>query len=204
MRSYKEADVHPAHVFAGVGVIFTFASFWIYNRRDGKINTATWSLWVIGDTLEAGSFFVMTGQDAAKNAIPIAFALGSFATFMVAIAMKRFGLPDGKDRAVMAVDIVITTGWWQQFMTAVTANVLFVSTEIISFIPLYRGILLGKEHEESAPFLLWTAADLAFLATVLSLPHTFEEIVYPIVAALAHLLVVLCIMARKTTSGVPH
>ena len=196
--------MYPAHIFAGVGVILTFAAFFAYNRRDGKINTATWLLWVIGDVLEAGSFFVMTSQDAAKNAVPIAFAVGSCGTFVIALARKRFGVPDGPDRAVIAVDLVITTGWWQQLLTATTANIMFVATEIISFIPLYRGILLGREHEESAPFLLWAAADLAFLATVLSLPHVFEETIYPVVATLAHLLVVVCIAARAGGRRVPH
>lgn len=203
MCSKKEEAVYHTHLFVAAGVMLTLLAFWDYNARDGKINTASWLLWVIGDVLEAGSYFIMTGQDLLKNAIPIAFAFGSCITFVVALGRRRFGIPDVQDRVIMGVDIAITAGWWQHYLSAVGANIMFVATEVISFIPLYRGILTGREREYALPFVFWALADGLFLAAVFSLSHTWEEMVYPTVALFAHLLVVVCIAVRNKNERVP-
>lgn len=189
--------MHQAAVFAAIGVAATLLGFVIYNMRHGPINTASWLLWVIGDVLEAGSYFVMTGEDVLKNAVPFAFACGSCITFVIALSLRRFGMPDAKDQAVVGVDLAITAGWWQHYLSATAANIMFVATEVISFIPLYRGVLTGREREHAAPWLLWAAGDAFFLATILSLPYAIEETVYPVSAMAAHFIVVACIAARK-------
>jgi len=190
--------VYRLEWLAIAGVALTFIAFLIYNSRDGKINTAAWLLWVVGDVLEAGSYFVMTSEDVLKNAVPIAFAVGSAITFINSLVRGRFGVPDGKDQAVIAIDMSITFSWFQRYVDAAAANIMFVATELISFIPLYRGIHTGTETEHAMPFLLWAAADALFLAVVLSLPHTAEERIYPAVAGVAHLLVVACIGLRRS------
>lgn len=187
------------HLLALAGVVLTLIGFVIYNVRDGKINTASWLLWVVGDALEAGTYFVMTGEDLLKNAVPIAFALGSAITFVIAFFRGRFGFPDRMDQAVMTIDIAISLGWWQKAYSAAAANIMLVTTELLSFIPLYRGVLRGEEREHVSPWLFWAAGDILFLATVYSVTHTTEETIYPVVQAVAHVLVVACIGIRFLT-----
>lgn len=184
------------HWLALAGIIFTIVGFVLYNVRDGRINTASWLLWVIGDALEAGTYFVMTGEDLLKNAVPITFAIGSFITFLIALARRRFGVPDGQDQLVMGVDLGISIGWWKHAYSAATANIMLVTTELLSFIPLYRGVLRGEEKEHVSPWVFWAAGDILFLGTVFSVTHTTEEVIYPLVQAVAHLLVVACIAIR--------
>ena len=191
------------YIYASIGVFLTLIGFVIYNARDGKINTASWLLWVVGDTLEVGTYFVMTGEDVLKNAVPIAFAIGSCVTFAIALFRRRFGVPDRVDVAVMTVDLTITAGWLKTLYSAAAANIMLVATELLSFIPLYRGVLRGEEKELAAPWLLWAAGDLFFLATVLSLAHTTEEMIYPVVQSIAHILVVVCIAARRMSERTP-
>ena len=96
----------------------------------------------------------------------------------------------------MGVDLGISIGWWKHAYSAATANIMLVTTELLSFIPLYRGVLKGEEKEHASPWIFWAAGDLLFLATVLSVSHTMEEVIYPLVQAVAHLLVVGCIVIR--------
>ena len=186
------------------GVVLTLLGFWAYNAKDGKINTATWLMWVVGDGLEAVSYFVMTGEDFVKNAVPITFAIGSFITFVVALSRRRFGMPDGVDWTVIVADLVITAGWFQRYLNAATANIMFVFTEVVSFFPLYRGVLAGREREYVMPWILWAAGDAFFLATVMSLSHTTEEKIYPIAQMVAHFIVVVCILNKKAGERVPR
>ena len=45
------------HVVAGfIAVAFTLVAFWIYNRNGSKINTGTWVILAIGDTLDLACF----------------------------------------------------------------------------------------------------------------------------------------------------
>ena len=49
------------HVAVGfVAVAFTLVAFWIYNRNGSKINTGTWVILAIGDTLDLASYAGMT------------------------------------------------------------------------------------------------------------------------------------------------
>jgi len=194
--SAKETDVAQAHLLAAAGAFFTIIGFIIYNVRDGRINSASWLLWVIGDALEAGTYFVMTGEDLLKNVVPIVFAIGSFLTFFIALIRMRFGYPDRVDQLIMSIDLTITAGWFGKIYSAAMANIMLVATELISFLPLYRGILRGEDKEYASPWVFWAIGDLFFLATVLSLTHRTEEMVYPIVQALAHLVVVVCIVVH--------
>lgn len=189
--------VRPVHIFLAVGVIVGIISFYVYNSKPDNISFATWFLFVLGDTAEAGSFFVMTEAELMKNAIPIMFAVGSALTFVIAIRRRQVGWPSLGDLAVVSVDLLITFGWWKNRLNAAGANIMFVLTEFISFIPVCKDILIGKERPYIAPWLGWAVTDACFYAVVISLPHNKEEVVYPLLQMIAHLGVVACILIRR-------
>lgn len=167
-------------------------------------------MFVGGDALEASSYFVMTTAEIAMNAVPITFAIGSFVVFVLALKRKQFGMPDWKDTTVMGVDGVITVGWLMGKWSAVGANLMAVSTEVISFIPAGRDILKGKERPYIAPWMWWAVADAFFFLAVIShlklelvsaTPQMglddLEKVFYPLVQMIAHFGIVVCIVMRR-------
>ncbi len=197
------ATFPAAYYFAVGGVVATFIGFVTCNARANKISTASWLLWLVGDAAEAGTFFDMTGEDALKSAVPIMFACGTLTTCLLAFRRNRFDMPDNLDWGVVIVDLAISASWWQKFLTAAQANITLVFTEILSFIPLYRGILTGREREYPMTWVWWTLGDACFLGVILSLIHTQEETIFPIVQMIAHALVLVCLAIRRIREEAP-
>lgn len=178
------------------GVLLVSLNFIDYNSRDGKVNAATWFIWVLGDAFEAGTFFVATGEDLVKNAVPIAFAIGTTITFGISLWRKRFGWPDVFDRFVVLVDVLIMVGWILGLYNAITATILLVASEGISFIPLNRGVLNGNEQEYIMPWVWCAGADVLFIMVLTRLPGAEIEMTFPVVQLLAHLSIIVCIVIR--------
>lgn len=188
-------DWHVATVL--VAVVLTLAAFWIYNQNGSKISTGTWIILAGGDSLDLASYFVMT-ESWWKNAVPAAFAVASIITFGYALARKRFAWPDLFDWLIVGMDALITVMWWQ-FTTATEANLLYQATTIVAFIPMYRGLLNGRETESLLPWVLWSLAFLLFIAAVISQLQTWEEAIYPAVGFLTHLMVVVIVLKKGKT-----
>lgn len=192
------------------GVLCALIGFQAYISKPDDISFATWLMFVAGDALEAGSYFVMTRAALVMNAIPLTFALGSFVVFVLALKRKQFDRPDWKDTAVMGADGVITAGWFMGKWGAVGANLMAVSTEVISFIPAGRDILKGKERPYVAPWMWWAAADGFFLLAAvfhlkldllgiasIAAKGDWESVYYPFLQMLAHFGIVGCILIRR-------
>jgi len=175
-----------ARVFAAA---ITLAAFWLYNKQDGKISAGTWWILATGDSLDFASYWGMT-ENWWKIAVPAAFAVASIITFLYALAKKRFSWPDRTDLLIIGLDGVITLGWWQQFATATTANLLYQATAVMAFVPMYRGLYRNREKEVYAPWMLWSLAHFIFFITAAMEHESYAELAYPLVGLLTHLAVI--------------
>ena len=176
------------HVAAGsVAVALALVAFWIYNRNGSKINTGTWVILAIGDTLDLASYAGMT-ETWWKDMVPATFAVASIITFGYALARKRFAWPDPFDWIIVGSDVLITTIWCL-FTTATEANLMYQATTLIAFVPMYRGLINGTEKENPLPWLLWSLSFVFFLLSIILHLGKWEEAVYPAVGLLTHLIV---------------
>lgn len=176
------------HVAAGfIAVALLLSAFWLYNRNGSKINTGTWVILAVGDSLDFASYSLMT-ETWWKDMVPASFALASIITFGYALARKRFAWPDPFDWFIVIADLLITA-IWVLFMTATEANLLYQATSLIAFVPLYRGLLRGTEKETSLPWLLWSFSFLFFFISVMLQLEKWEEIVFPLVGLGTHFVV---------------
>lgn len=184
---------------AGFLVLVAFAA---YNLKNGKISTGTWVILAFGDSLDLASYFEMT-DDWWKSIVPAAFAIGSILTFGIGCIRRRFSWPDGFDWFIVLLDLAIIGVWSWSEMNAVplyigthdfappaAANLALQATAVIAFVPMYRGLLAGKERERAMPWVLWTSAFVLFSASSLYTFSTIEEVAYPLVGLLTHALVV--------------
>lgn len=189
--------VHQSHVFALSGVTLTVIGFWVFNSKPDSVSFATWFLFVIGDWSEASTFLVMTELELVKNLIPITFAVGTTITFFIVLKRRQFGWPSYIDLAVMCVDITIMLGWFRDRLNATGANILLVCTEFIAFLPAYKDVLMGRERPYIAPWMCWAGADACFYLTVVSVLHSQEQTIFPLLQMIAHFVMVGCILAVR-------
>lgn len=188
---------------AGLLVLVAFA---VYNLKGSKINTGTWIILAFGDSLDLASYFEMT-DEWWKSIVPAAFALGSILTFGIGCLRKRFSWPDGYDWFIVLLDVAIIAAWsWTEangtllsvgahdFAPPAAANLALQATAVIAFIPMYRGLLTGRERERALPWVLWTSAFVLFSASSMSTFSTVEEVAYPVVGLLTHALVVAIVL----------
>lgn len=173
--------------------------YWVYNKGAGEsINTGSWSIWAFGGIIDLVSYFAITG-DWVVNILPAACALAAIGTFCYAIVHKRLSWPDRSDQLFMGVDGVITVVWiFTSAVSAVLANLLYQVSTILSFMPLYRGLISGKEKERPLPWLIWTLA-YSFLAVSVSLRlQRWEELAYPVSNIMVHFIVVLIVIRKRS------
>ncbi|MES2931168.1 MAG: hypothetical protein V4682_00530 [Patescibacteria group bacterium] len=183
---------------AGLLVLVAFA---VYNLKDAKISTGTWIILAFGDSLDLASYFEMT-DEWWKSIVPAAFALGSILTFGIGCIRRRFSWPDGYDWFIVLLDVAIIGVWsWSEtrgmpfsigsyeFAPPAAANLALQATAVIAFIPMYRGLLTGREREHALPWVLWTSAFVLFCISSVSTFSTVEEVAYPVVGLLTHALV---------------
>lgn len=202
--------------------VLIFVGFWLYNRGNHKISTGTWFILASGEFLDLGSYWDMVGGDFAqlmsqildanilalrfewsavgeewvKSIVPAAFAIGTIATFVVAVVRRRFAWPDANDWFIIILDALITW-YWVATDAVTTTNLLFQCTTIMAFIPMYRALHSGEDKETFWPWALWTLAYAGFLGTALmSFGNEPAELAYPTVGLLTHFIVI-CYVLRK-------
>jgi hypothetical protein len=184
---HQEPMIIAASVLAAALVV---AAFLVYNTGNSRINTGTWVILATGDLLDFGSYFDMTGQDFAKNLVPLCFAVGSALTFVNALVKRRFTLPDGSDTAIIGIDLLIMYAWFSlETVTSTTANLAYQVTTILAFVPMYRGLVNGSEEETVLPWALWSAAYVLFVLIHALSNGPWEEGVYPVVGLITHAIV---------------
>lgn len=196
----------PEHIAIACNIaagVLVLVAFLVYNTRGGAISTGTWVILAFGDSLDLASYFQMT-EDWWKSIVPATFALGSLFTLGYGCIRKRFSWPDGTDWFIIVADLGIIWLWsWYESQSGVlsfgareiaapaAANLAFQATAVIAFIPMYRGLLSGRERERPGPWLIWSLAfGLFFVASVYT-HTTIEETVYPLVGLVTHAFVLL-------------
>jgi len=166
--------------------------YWVYNRVAGdKINTGSWSMWALA------SYFAVTG-DWVVNILPAVCAIAAIATFCYAIARKRFRWPDKADWTFVGANGVITVIWI--FTNAILANLLYQVNTILSFIPMCRGLLSGREKEKALPWLIWALAYSILTWSVLLRFHRWEELAYPLSHVAIHIVVAMIVIFKFRSS----
>ncbi|MFO0439186.1 MAG: hypothetical protein ACK5ZW_00805 [Betaproteobacteria bacterium] len=145
-------------------------------RGRTRPNAASWFMWLVGAWVEYRTFDAIDSH-WTTSALPLACFLGCCAIFAVTAALqlaKRAAgsreviyLPArGTDYLAVGFDL----GAWALYVAtggAVWANVLAVTTSVVSFIPIWRSTL-RHGHEAPGPWLVWCAAYLAMLVSVLA------------------------------------
>ena len=172
--------------------------YWVYGKgANGKINTGSWSIWALGGIIDLVSFFAITG-DWVVNILPAVCALGSIGTFCYAIKRRRFSWPDKVDCMFVGVDGMITVVWF--FTNAVLANLLYQVSTILSFVPMWRGLIAEREKEEPLPWLIWMFAYSLLTVSVSLRLKRWEELAYPLRYGVLCFIVVLIVTIKQQKS----
>jgi hypothetical protein len=176
-------------------------------RGRTRPNAASWFMWLVGAWVEYRTFDAIDSH-WATSALPLACFLGCCAIFAVTavlqLAKRAAGsraviyLPArGTDYLAVGFDL----GAWALYVVtggAAWANVLAVTTSVVSFIPIWKSTL-RHGHEAPGPWFVWCAAYLAMLGAVLTGPGTqmLAQSVYP-----AYYLLLSAVVAALTFAGV--
>lgn len=176
-------------------------------RGRTRPNAASWFMWLVGAWVEYRTFDAIDSH-WATSALPLACFLGCCAIFAVTavlqLAKRAAGsreviyLPArGTDYLAVGFDL---SAWALYVATggAAWANVLAVTTSVVSFIPIWKSTL-RHGHEAPGPWFVWCAAYLAMLGAVLTGPGTqmLAQSVYP-----AYYLLLSAVVAALTFAGV--
>ncbi len=142
-----------------------------------KPNAATWLLWLFGGIVEWQTYDHMTDSHWSSSLLPLACVLGlgaiTFATIFSQIRERRRGTgrtvyhhPELQDWAFVGFDVVALVIFLALDMPE-EANVLAVVTTIVTFIPIWRTTWREPESERPAMWLIWCAAYVCLLASLL-------------------------------------
>lgn len=174
------------------------AGYVVYNMgANGKINTGSWIIWALAGIIDFASYAALT-EDWVINILPAVCALAAVTTFCYAFVRKRFRRPDKTDLMFVGVDGVITIVWY--FTNVVVANLLYQVSTILSFLPMYRGQLMGREKEEPLPWVIWTFAYVLLTVSVALRLHRWEELAYPMTNVTVHAVVAVIAIVKQRPS----
>ena len=180
-------------VFGALALVLHLVGYAWYAREilrgRTRPNAASWFMWLVGAWIEYVTFDAINSH-WATSALPLACFLGSCAIFVITAALQISRRVSGSGEIVYepadphdylavfadlsAYALYLITGG------AAWANLLAVSTSIISFIPIWKTTL-RHGHETPGPWFVWCGAYLAMLGAVLSGPgaQTLVQSVYP-------------------------
>jgi hypothetical protein len=190
----KAATMTLSALFGTLALLLHLAGYAWYAlgilRGRTRPNAASWFMWLVGAWVEYRTFDAID-SDWATSALPLACFLGCCAIFAVTgalqLAKRASGSRDviylparGADYLAVGFDL----GAWALYAAtggAAWANVLAVTTSVVSFIPIWKSTL-RHGHEAPGPWFVWCAAYLAMLGAVLSGSGTqvLAQSVYPV------------------------
>jgi len=159
-------------------------------RGRTRPNAASWFMWLVGAWVEYRTFDAIDSH-WATSALPLACFLGCCAIFAVTAVLQLSRHAAGSREVVYQpargtdyLAVGFDLGAWALYaMTggAAFANMLAVTTSVVSFIPIWKTTL-RHGHEAPGPWFIWCAAYLAMFGAVLSGSGTwtFAQSVYPV------------------------
>jgi hypothetical protein len=145
-------------------------------RGRTRPNAASWSMWLFGAWVEFVTYDAIDGH-WATSALPFTCFLGCCTIFVVTVALQFSRWFAGESDVVyekarrhdfwaMSADAA-AYGLFLATGGAAWANVLAVSTSIVTFVPIWKTTL-RHGHEQPGPWLVWCAAYLAMLGAVIA------------------------------------
>lgn len=191
-------------IFLGVSAgIFQIIGYVFYVRKIGigrvKPNTASWSIWAFGSILESVSYINATG-DWVKNLLPIACTVSALLLFFYCLFNGRFNRPTLIEHILIVLDCVAIFIWWW-YQSAIFANFFLVFVAIISFLPIFVHVWRDPMEEDATPWYIWTVAYTMLVFTVLFRWERWEDLVYPLVFAVLHVIVGILSLDRRIPSS---
>lgn len=176
------------------------AGYAIYSKHVlfGKIrpNAASWSIWAFGAILESASYIFLTG-DILKNVVPIICALCSILFFIFCLFRGHLRGITRLETYIVMIDIFITLIWIAT-KSPLYANILFVVTAVISFIPIIMHVYKNPSYENALPWSVWTAAYALQTIVVFGRFEKVEDFIYPAVFFVLHIIIsILALDSRK-------
>ncbi len=182
----------PISIFLGVfASILQILGYIEYGRQvfSNRIrpNIASWGIWAFSAILESTSYIFLS-EDWVKNLLPFSCALSAILFFLIAFKKGHFSKPSKFELYIVGLDFLILIVW---FLTKspLLANVLFVVSAIISFIPIFKNCFIKPEDENALPWLIWAIAYLVMSITVLLRWSKWEDFIYPFTFFILHVLI---------------
>ena len=143
-----------------------------------KPNVATWFMWLFGGIIEWQTYDHMVGAHWSTSLLPFACVLGLGAiTFAIFVSQARerwrgtgrqnYHKPLWYDWWLVGFDVAALFLWFA-YDLAEWANVLAVSTTIVTFVPIWRTTWQEPGSERAVMWLIWCVAYFFMLASLLS------------------------------------
>lgn len=174
-------------------------------RETIRPNAASWSMWLFGGVIEYLTYEAIDSESWFSSSLPLACVIG-LAMILCATVYSQwrasrsgikgkviFHRPARIDYFLMSFDASAGLIWIFLHLPAV-ANMLAVSTSIVTFIPIWRTTLATGE-EKPLPWFLWSVAyfGMAIIVFLEGGEHMFEKLFYPLYYLALHVVVlILC------------
>ncbi len=152
-------------------------------------NAASWGIWAFGAVLESSSYLFVS-RDWVKDILPITCATLAVIFFLIAFKRGFFSKPTKFEQILVIIDILILL-FWLITSSAILANILFLLSAIVSFIPIIRHVYNDPFAEHAQPWFFWTAAYAAMCVTVIMRWEGWEAFLYPLLFLVLHLIIAL-------------
>ncbi len=149
-----------------------------------KPNSASWGIWAFAAILESVSYIFLT-KDWVKNILPVACTISAVVFFLIVLKKGKLSKPSHFELFIVVVDIVILLIWFFTLSPAI-ANILFVISAVISFIPMMYHTYLNPNNENALPWIIWTLAYFLMSISVVMRWEKWEDFIYPAVFVLLH------------------
>lgn len=152
-----------------------------------KPNAASWSIWAFSAVLEGLSYIYVT-NDVYKNILPIICTISSIALVVACFFRGSFKPLTSFEKKIVALDIIIMVIWYLTESSFI-ANLLLVITAVISFVPIIKDTRDDPYSEDATPWFVWSLAYTFQLIVVVGRWQKWEDLLYPLVFLVLHLLV---------------
>ncbi len=185
---YSPALTIVLGIMAGLLQLIGYVSY-VKKINIGRVvpNTASWSIWAFGAVLESSSYALATG-DWVKNILPVVCAASAIAIFFYCLRLGHFHRLSRFEWFLVLIDCAAIFIWWW-YGSAIYANLFLVLTAFISFVPIVAHAWRDPMVEDSLPWFIWTVAYATLSVVVLLRWEKWEDLVYPLVFVVLHLMV---------------